>query len=55
MGERARVALFVVAIAAVIIGLDVAFFRHRFWERLMANIGVVLLFAAFYMRFFSRP
>jgi uncharacterized membrane protein len=41
----------VVAMAAVIVGLDVAFFRNRFWERLIANIGVVLVFAAFYLRF----
>ena len=30
---------------------DIAFFRDRFWERLMVNIGIVLVFAAFYMRF----
>jgi len=49
------VALYVVAMVAVIVGVDFAFFRNRFWERLMANIGVVLLFAAFYLRFFRRP
>jgi len=56
--ETARpvaVALYVVAMVAVIVGVDLAFFRNRFWERLMANIGVVLLFAAFYFRFFRRP
>ena len=31
--------------------LDVAFFRERFLERLFANIGIVLVFAAFYLRF----
>jgi hypothetical protein len=25
-----------------------------FWERLIANIGIVLLFAAFYLRFFRH-
>jgi hypothetical protein len=39
--------------AALIIGLDIAFFRDRFWERLMVNIGIVLVFAAFYMGFFG--
>jgi hypothetical protein len=55
MGRRVAVALYVVAMVAVIVGLDVAFFRNRFWERLLANIGVVLVFAAFYLRFLARP
>ena len=40
--------------AAVIVGVDLAFFRNRFWERLMVNVGIVLVFAAFYLRFFRR-
>ena len=47
--------LYVVAMVAVIVGVDFAFFRNRFWERLMANIGIVLLFGAFYLRFLQRP
>jgi hypothetical protein len=27
------------------------FFRGHFWERLAANVGIVLVFAAFYFRF----
>ncbi len=46
--------LYVVAMAAVIVGLDLLFFRNRIWERLMVNIGVVLVFAAFYLRFLGR-
>jgi len=34
-----------------IVGVDVLFFRNHFWERLMANIGIVLTFAAFALRF----
>ena len=41
--------------ASVIVGLDVVFFRHHFWARLMANIGVALIAAAFYLRFFALP
>jgi uncharacterized membrane protein len=41
----------VVAMIAVIVTVDILFFRGRFWERLMANIGIVLVFAAFYLRF----
>ena len=47
--------LYVVAMIAVIAGVDFAFFRNRFWERLAANIGIVLVFAAFYFRFLARP
>ena len=45
------VVFYLVVMVAVIFGLDFAFFKNRFWERLIANIGVVLLFAAFYLRF----
>jgi hypothetical protein len=44
-------ALYVVVMAAVIAGVDVLFFRNRFWERLTVNVGLVLVFAAFYFRF----
>jgi hypothetical protein len=44
-------ALYAVAMIAVIVSLDLLFFRHRIWERLIANVGVVLVFAAFYLRF----
>jgi hypothetical protein len=27
----------------------------EFWERLMVNVGVVLVFGAFYLRFLKRP
>ena len=47
--------LYGVAMAAVIVSIDFVFFRNRFWERLAANIGIVLVFAAFYMRFLRRP
>jgi hypothetical protein len=47
--------LYVVAMAAVIVGVDFVFFRNRFWERLTVNIGIVLVFAAFYLRFLRRP
>jgi hypothetical protein len=35
--------------------VEVWFFRNLFWGRLMVNIGIVLVFAAFYLRFFKRP
>lgn len=51
MASRITPVLYLVAMVAVIVGLDLAFFKNRFWERLIANVGVVLLFAAFYLRF----
>ena len=47
--------LYVAAMIILIVGVDVAFFRERFWERLFVNIGIVLVFAAFYMRFLRHP
>jgi hypothetical protein len=55
MGGRVAIALYVVAMAAVIVGVDFVFFRNRFWERLIVNIGIVLVFAAFYLRFLRHP
>ena len=55
MGRQVAAVLYVVAMAAVIVGVDVAFFRDRFWERLAVNIGIVLVFVAFYFRFLKRP
>lgn len=55
MGSRGAVILSVVLLVAVVVAVDVLFFRGRFWERLIANIGIVLIFAAFYLRFLKRP
>jgi hypothetical protein len=55
MGRQAVVALYVLALIAVVVGVDLLFFRHHFWERLIVNIGIVLAFAAFYFRFLKRP
>ena len=47
--------LYVLALVAVVVSVDVLFFRHEFWERLISNVGIVLVFAAFYLRFLKRP
>jgi len=54
MGKQPARVLYVVAMAALIVGVDFAFFRYRFWERLTANIGIVLVFLAFYLRCLKR-
>jgi hypothetical protein len=51
VGRRAAVALYVLTLVAVVVGVDVVFFQHHFWVRLIANVGIVLVFAAFYLRF----
>jgi hypothetical protein len=55
MGRQAASVLYVVAMVSVIVGVDFMFFRNRFWERLAVNIGIVLVFVAFYLRFLGRP
>jgi len=51
MGRQAVLVLYVLAMVVVVIGVDVLFFRDFFWARLMANVGIVLVFGAFYFRF----
>ncbi len=51
MGGRATVVLTVLALVVTVVGVDLLFFRHHVWARLLGNIGIVLVFAAFYLRF----
>ena len=53
MNKQLAIVLYVAVMAALVVGVDVAFFRGRFWERLMSNVGIVLIFGAFYLRFFG--
>jgi type IV secretory pathway VirB2 component (pilin) len=55
MTRNVSVALYVVALIAVVVGVDLLFFRNRFWERLIVNIGIVMVFSAFYLRFMKGP
>jgi hypothetical protein len=54
MGRQTVIVLYVVAMVVLIVGVDFGFFRYRIWERLAVNIGIVLMFAAFYFRFLRR-
>jgi hypothetical protein len=54
MRRQAAVVLYVLALVAVVVGVDILFFRHHLWERLIVNVGIVLVFAAFYLRFLKR-
>ena len=55
MPKNIQVVLFVLIMIAVVVSVDLLFFRDRFWERLMANVGIVLVFIAFYLRFLKNP
>src|SRR5262249_36083221 len=51
MGRQAAIVFYGLALIAVVVGVDVLFFRNRFWARLMVTVGIVLVFAAFYLTF----
>ncbi len=55
MSRQIAVVLYVAAMVAVIVGADLVFFRNRLWKRLMVNVGIVLVFGAFYLRFLRHP
>jgi hypothetical protein len=55
MGIKGTLVLYVALMVAIVVAVDFLFFRNRFWERLMVNIGIVLVFAAFYLSFLKRP
>ncbi len=55
MGRHAVNVVYVLAMVAVVVSVDVLFFRNHLWERLAVNVGIVLVFVACYFRFVSRP
>ena len=55
MSRQAVVVLYVLAMVAAVVGVDILFFRHYFWARLAVNVGIVLVFVAFYFRYLKRP
>src|SRR5574338_690881 len=42
------------ALVALVVAVDVAFFRGHFWPRLTVNVGIVLVFLASYLRFLRK-
>jgi hypothetical protein len=54
MGRPVAIVLYGVAMVTVIVGVDLVFFRNLFWGRLIVNIGIVSVFAAFYLKFLKR-
>jgi len=54
MVRKRSIVLYVLSLGAVVVTVDVLFFRHLFWERLLANVAIVVVFAACYLRFVKR-
>jgi hypothetical protein len=54
VGRQAGLALYIVAMVVLIVGLDILVFRNHLWPRLAANVGIVLVFGAFYFRYLRR-
>jgi hypothetical protein len=54
MPRNIYVVLFVLIMIAVVVSVDLLFFKDLFWERLIANISIVLVFVAFYLRFLKN-
>jgi len=50
--SRAAGVLYAVVMIVVVVSVDLLFFRDKmwFWERLAANVGIVLVFGACYFR-----
>jgi hypothetical protein len=55
MKKNLFVVLYIVVLIAVVVSVDILFFRDRFWERLIVNISIVFVDLAFYMRFLRKP
>lgn len=47
--SRLATLAYVLAMVALIVGVDIAFMRHHFWLRLATNIAIVAAFGAFWL------
>ena len=54
MRSQPAIVVYVLAMIAVVVCVDVFFLRHQFWPRLIVNIAIVLAFGAFYLWFLKR-
>lgn len=54
MGRSTTIVIYVLAMAITVVLVDIIFFRHHLWERLISNIGIVLIYVSFYLRFLNH-
>ncbi|HEX3755437.1 MAG TPA: hypothetical protein VHV26_10205 [Rhizomicrobium sp.] len=55
MSRQAVIAVYVLAMVALIVGVDFAFLRGLFWQRLLVNVAIILAFAVFYLILLRQP
>ena len=51
MGRQVATVLYLLAMIAIIVSVDVLFLRNHFTARLISNIGIVAVFIAGYFAF----
>lgn len=54
MEKHAITVIYVLAMVLTVVVVDILFFRHHTRERLIANVGIILVYAAFYLAFVKR-
>jgi hypothetical protein len=54
VGRQAATSLYVLVMASVVVVVDILFFKHQFLPRLLANVGIVLVFGTVYVVFLKR-
>lgn len=54
MAKSPSIAIYVIMMIVTVVAVDILFFRHHFLARLISNIGIVLVYIAFYLRFLNH-
>jgi len=54
MGKVSTSVVYVAVMILTIVAVDILFFRHHTAERLLVNIGIAMVYVAFYFRFFKK-
>jgi hypothetical protein len=44
----------VLVLLIIIFSIDYLFFRHLFWQRLIVNIGIFLVYSLIYFKYLSK-
>jgi len=43
MTKQILIVMYIVILIVLIVGIDILFFKDRFWARLLANTGIVFI------------
>ncbi len=54
MDRNVLTVIYLIAMVVIIVLVDVFIFRHHVIERLLSNIGIVLIFIAFFFRYIKK-